>query len=58
MNEEKLPLSLEDVRTILDVARRRAALVAQLKQAILNGDTILEHELAREVCGLPKETTQ
>jgi hypothetical protein len=55
---DKLPLTRADVETILEIERKRAALVEQLKQSILNGDSILEHQLAREVCGLPKETMQ
>ena len=47
-----------EIETILRVEREHAALLLRLKQAILAGDTMLEHQLAREVVGLPKEVTQ
>lgn len=55
---DKLPLTRSDIDTILRIGQERAALLFQLKQAILAGDTLLEHQIAREVCGLPKEVTQ
>lgn len=54
---EKSLLTREDIEAILDVGRQRAAILYRLKQAILDGDSALEHAIAREVCGLPKETT-
>jgi len=52
------PLSRADIETILEVERQRAEKLRQLKAAILNGDSLLEHQLAREVVGLPKEREQ
>ena len=54
---EKLPLTRADVEIILEIERKRAILIERLKQSILDGDSRLEHALARQVCGLPKETT-
>ena len=57
--EDKKPaLTRADIETILEIGRERKALLFRLKQAILNGDSLLEHEVARELVGLPKETTQ
>jgi hypothetical protein len=52
------PLSRAELDAIMQVVRERAVLLLRLKEAILNGDSLLEHQLAREVVGLPKEVTQ
>lgn len=56
--DEKPPITRAQMETILRTGRERAELLYRLKQAILAGDMLLEHQLAREVCGLPKEVTQ
>jgi hypothetical protein len=55
---KKPPLSRADIETIMRVGRERAALLYRLKEAILNGDSLLERQLAREIVGLPKEVAQ
>jgi hypothetical protein len=47
-----------DVEVIMDIVHRRTELMHQLKAAILRGDTLTEHELARRVCGLPPDPKQ
>jgi hypothetical protein len=56
--DDKPPLTRADVEAILEIERQRAEKLRQLKAAILNGDSLLEHQLAREVVGLPKEREQ
>jgi hypothetical protein len=56
--DKKPPLSRADMETIIRIGRERAVLLARLKEAILTGDGLLEHQLARELVGLPKEATQ
>ena len=55
---DKPPLSRADIEEIMRIDREHAALLVRLKEAILAGDTLLEHELAREIVGLPKEVAQ
>ena len=54
--DEKQPLSRSDAETILEIGAHRKALLERLRAAILAGDTLLEHEIARELAGLPRET--
>ena len=56
--DRKPPLTRAEIEVILRIEREHAALLLRLKQAILAGDSLLEHQLAREVVGLPKEITQ
>jgi hypothetical protein len=57
--EQKRPaLTRADIETIMRLDREHAQRLHQLKQAILDGDTLLEHALAREIARLPKEATQ
>ena len=56
--DRRPPLTRAEIEAILRIEREHAALLLRLKQAILAGDTMLEHQLAREVVGLPKEVTQ
>jgi hypothetical protein len=51
-------LSESDLALICDIARRRAALIDQLQEALERNDTLLALELAREVCGMPQEAAQ
>jgi hypothetical protein len=44
-----------DIDRFVRIAKADAERRLRLKQAILNGDSKLEHALAREVCGLPPE---
>jgi hypothetical protein len=57
-NDEKNPITRADVQAILEIGAHRKALLERLRAAILTGDTLLEHEIARELAGLPKEITQ
>jgi hypothetical protein len=56
--DEKKPLTRADVETILETGAHRKALLDRLRAAILAGNTLLEHEIARELAGLPKEIPQ
>jgi hypothetical protein len=56
--DEKLPLTRADVQSILEIGAHRKALLERLRAAILSGDTLLEHEVARELAGLPNEIAQ
>jgi hypothetical protein len=45
-------LTDDDLSVIVEAAQRRAALVGELKAALLAGDNDLALTLARKVCGL------
>jgi hypothetical protein len=45
-------LSDDDLSVIVEAARQRAALVSQLREALMAGDDRLALEVARKVCGL------
>ena len=51
------PLSRTDIETIMRIDREHAERLLRLKQAILDGDAPLEHQIARELVGLPREPT-
>jgi hypothetical protein len=57
-NREKPALTRADIEAIMRIDREHAQRLHRLKQAILDGDTLLERALAREIVGLPKEITQ
>jgi hypothetical protein len=57
--EEKRPtLTRDDIATITEINRQHVRLLERLKEAILDGDSLEEHAVARELVGLPKETAQ
>jgi hypothetical protein len=53
--KERQPITPADIRTVLAIGAHRKALLERLRAAILTGDARREHELARELAGLPKE---
>jgi hypothetical protein len=55
---DKPPITRAEAQTMLEIAMQRRALMLRLRQAILAGDTLLEHQIARELTGLPEETKQ
>jgi hypothetical protein len=55
---EKPPPTRTDVQTIIEIGAHRKALLERLRAAIMTGDTLLEHEIACELAGLPKEVPQ
>ena len=57
-NADKPSLTRTDVQAIIEIGAHRKALLERLRAAIRAGDTLLEHEIARELAGLPKEATQ
>lgn len=58
VGESRSGMTRLDVERVLAIARREGEIVLKLKEAVLNGDALLEHQLVRELCGLPKETRQ
>jgi hypothetical protein len=56
---DKPTITREQAATVLELARRHAAQLKELKEAIESGNRNLEHELARKLVGLPEgESTQ
>lgn len=51
-------LTESEVEFLIDLAREQAQLVDQLQEALERNDTLRALELAREICGMPKETAQ
>jgi hypothetical protein len=58
MKPEKVPITRIDAQTILELGLHRKKLLERLRKAILAGDQLLEHQIARELAGLPEETKQ
>jgi hypothetical protein len=53
LRDEAVPrLSGDVIDRLIVRAERRAALVGELKEALVRGDTLAALELARRVCGL------
>jgi hypothetical protein len=57
-DKDRSPLTRADIEAIMQIQRKHVTLLFRLKEAILTGDSLLEHEVARELVGLPKETPQ
>lgn len=56
-NMEVRELTDDDLHHFLEIAQARAALIGQLKQALVAGDVAEALRLARKVCGLPEATS-
>ena len=56
--QEESKLTESDVEFLVGLAREHAELIDRLQEALQRNDTLLALELAREVCGMPKEQAQ
>jgi len=53
-DQERRKVSREDIELMLQIARKRQAVILAMKDSLLAGDDAAALRYARQVCGLPE----